>query len=66
MSFCNLTHSDTHVTPPQRAGSKIDGQGRQASSGIDARTEDLSNRGLLCQLTPGVHPTTEKIPLIKQ
>ena len=66
MSFCNLTHLEAHVTPPQREDSDIDGKGLLALSGIDARTENLSNRGLVCQLIPGIYPTSEEILPIKQ
>lgn len=66
MSFCNLTHLEAHVTPPQREDPNIDEQGLIASSGNNARIEDLSNRGLVCRSTPGMRPTSEEVLPIKQ
>ena len=66
MSFCNLTHLEIHVTPPQRENPNKDEQGLPALSGNNARTEDLSNEGFVCQSPPGTHSTSEEGLPIKQ
>ncbi len=68
MSFCNFTHLEAHVTPLQREDSNIDelGQSLLTLSGNNARTEELSNKGLVCQSTPGMHPTSAEILPIEQ
>ena len=68
MSFCNLTHLEAHVTALQPEDSNLDeqGQGLLTLSGNNARTEELSDKALVCQSTPGLHPTPEEILPFKQ
>ena len=66
MPFCNLTHLEAHVTPLQHGDSNKDEQGLLTLSGNDARRDGLSNKGLVCHSTPGIHNTSEEILRIKQ
>ena len=71
MSFCNLTDLEAHVTPLQpevltRDASIIDEQSLLISNGNKADIEESSNKGLVCQSTPGLHPNSEEILPIKQ
>ena len=71
MSFCNLTDLEAHVTSLQpedsnRDASNVDEQSRLILNGNDANIEKFSNKGLVSQSTPGLHPGSEELLPIKQ
>lgn len=71
MSFCNLTDLEAHVTSLQhedsnRDASNTDEQSRLILNGNDTSIVEVSNKGLVCQPTPGLHSGSEEFSPIKQ
>ena len=71
MSFCNLTDLEAHVTSLQRDdfnrdASNTDEQSRLILNSNNKRAEESSNKGLVYQSAPGLHPGSEAFSSIKQ
>ena len=71
MSLCNLTDLEAHVTSLQRDdsnrdASNTDEQSRLILNGNNTSIEESSNKGLVYQSAPGLHPSSEEFSSIKQ